>query len=297
MGTHLVTGLGYVVVGSSKPGDWESFGSEILGAVRSSVTLRDGLALRLDDHLARIIVEPGDDGVKTVGWEVGNLPAWEAVLERLVSLGVSYELLGQDRIDGSRCASEVCCLLDPSGNSIELVFSPFIDPVDSFVSPAGARFVTGVQGMGHVTHVVANYAETVQFYKEVLGFSVRETIDAPPLRATFLGCNPRQHSLALVDGQGVNSFHHLMVEVDSLDVVGKSLDKVIAGEASSRLSQGLGRHWNDLMISFYMLCPSGFQLEYGFAGKVVDEREVVEVRQAGRGGPSIWGHHPAADAS
>ena len=97
----------------------------------------------------------------------------------------------------------------------------------------------------------------------MLGFQVRETIDKM-IQATFSGPNPRQHSIAIIDGHGDNHFHHVMVEVDSLDDVGRCLDRVVHGEAA--LTVGLGRHFNDKMTSFYMASPSGLQVEYGFGG-------------------------------
>jgi hypothetical protein len=53
----------------------------------------------------------------------------------------------------------------------------------------------------------------------------------------------------------------------------------------------LGRHTNDLMTSFYVRTPSGFEIEYGTGGRVVDDEtwEVVPYDAQ-----SIWGHQPPA---
>ena len=37
------------------------------------------------------------------------------------------------------------------------------------------------------------------------------------------------------------------------------------------LAMSLGRHTNDLMTSFYVRTPSGFEIEYGTGGLVVDD--------------------------
>ena len=54
----------------------------------------------------------------------------------------------------------------------------------------------------------------------------------------------------------------------------------------------LGRHPNDLMTSFYVRTPSGFDLEYGAGGVTVDdaawETETYDAL-------SIWGHALPAD--
>ena len=53
------------------------------------------------------------------------------------------------------------------------------------------------------------------------------------------------------------------------------------------VSSTLGRHANDLMVSFYVQTPGGFDIEYGTDGRIVDDstwvsRETTAV--------SLWGH-------
>ena len=53
----------------------------------------------------------------------------------------------------------------------------------------------------------------------------------------------------------------------------------------------LGRHTNDRMTSFYVRTPSGFEIEYGTGGLLVDDATwVVRPYDAG----SVWGHKPPA---
>lgn len=48
----------------------------------------------------------------------------------------------------------------------------------------------------------------------------------------------------------------------------------------------LGRHTNDRMLSFYVRSPSGFDIEYGWGGLVVNEDwKIVSYNRA-----EIWGH-------
>ena len=76
-----------------------------------------------------------------------------------------------------------------------------------------------------------------------------------------------------------------MLEVKTLDDVGTALDIVNARQL--RLAMTLGRHTNDLMTSFYVRTPSGFEIEYGTGGLVVDDDTwVVSEHHA----QSIWGH-------
>ena len=53
------------------------------------------------------------------------------------------------------------------------------------------------------------------------------------------------------------------------------------------ISADLGRHTNDLMTSFYAVTPSGFQIEYGFGGRTIDDATwTVQTYDTA----SIWGH-------
>jgi 3,4-dihydroxy-9,10-secoandrosta-1,3,5(10)-triene-9,17-dione 4,5-dioxygenase len=79
---------------------------------------------------------------------------------------------------------------------------------------------------------------------------------------------------------------HLMVEVAALDDVGRAMDRCV--KRGVPISASLGRHANDLMVSFYVKTPGGFDIEYGFDGLTVDEatwisRETTAI--------SFWGHN------
>ena len=62
---------------------------------------------------------------------------------------------------------------------------------------------------------------------------------------------------------------HLMIEVAALDDVGRALDRCTRRGAP--VSASLGRHANDLMVSFYVRTPGGFDIEYGTDGRLVDD--------------------------
>jgi hypothetical protein len=59
-----------------------------------------------------------------------------------------------------------------------------------------------------------------------------------------------------------------MVEVGSLDDVGQGYD--LAQQDEGRVAVMLGRHTNDHVTSFYANTPSGFFVEYGWGGRVID---------------------------
>jgi catechol 2,3-dioxygenase-like lactoylglutathione lyase family enzyme len=121
------------------------------------------------------------------------------------------------------------------------------------------------------------------FYRDVLGFRLSDYTNRP-FRAVFLHVNARHHSLALLEA-GQPGLHHLMVEVLSIDDLGRAYDAALERQV---VSVTLGRHTNDHMLSFYARSPSGFLFECGWGGRSIDEatwsvQEMVH-------GPSLWGH-------
>ena len=57
------------------------------------------------------------------------------------------------------------------------------------------------------------------------------------------------------------------------------------------LSMDIGKHPNDEMVSFYSRSPSGFDVEIGCGGRLVDDATwtVAEITK-----PSLWGHRRPA---
>ena len=131
------------------------------------------------------------------------------------------------------------------------------------------------------------------FYTDVLGFRSRGAFRVPlpkefgPVRVRFLGINERHHSLAIVPAahQRDPRLVHIMVEVDTLDVVGQALDRVNA--EGFQLSSTLGRHTNDKMISFYVRAPGDWDIEFGTDGMRVDETYYTAEEITA---DSYWGH-------
>ena len=116
--------------------------------------------------------------------------------------------------------------------------------------------------------------------------------DGPPAMMRFLGVNPRHHSLALAPMSSATGCVHVMVEVASLDDVGRTMDR--CARRGGQLSASLGRHANDQMVSFYLRTPSGFDIEYGTDGLLVDDATWVSRYTTAI---SDWGHVFTAGAA
>ena len=293
----LIRSLGYVKVQTADIDRWRQFAFKVLGFAEGDGPDDSALYLRMDERAARIIVVPADsDRIVTVGWEVRDHPTLELVKNALNTAGVPFKQLTQDDADARRI-EEGIAFDDPAGTAVEVFHGAVLDhsPV---VTPFGARFVTGGQGLGHVVLPAVDVPGLVEFYTDVLGFVSRGAFRVPtppefgPVRVRFLGTNERHHSLAICPAATVRDpgLIHLMVEVDSLDTVGQALDRVHAD--GFQLSSTLGRHTNDKMVSFYVRAPGDWDVEFGTEGMRVDEDHYSAEEITA---DSYWGHAWVSD--
>lgn len=285
-----ILGVGYLGLNGDDLDAWSDFATDILAMEEVDAT-QDIRRFKMDVRRRRLTVHRGVPGLAYIGWEVQDARALETVTRELESAGFAVKAGGADEAQEREVAGIVACD-DPAGNRLEFFYGAATQEVKRLESRYGARFVTGDQGMGHFVLGSSRYSETIDFYTRVLNFGVSDVL-VGPLAAAFLGCNPRHHSIALLDTQGgADMFHHFMVEVEELNMVGQAYDRVL--DRNIPLVMTLGRHWNDHMTSFYVQSPSGFAVEYGWGGRRVDRSTWSTVR--GTGEISFWGHRPMTDA-
>jgi 2,3-dihydroxybiphenyl 1,2-dioxygenase len=278
-----IQGLGYVGVHAKSLEDWTGFGTNFLGMQLVDKSSKS-LALRMDDRKQRVVVnEDGGEGVAFFGWEVADTATLDDFAARLEKAGVKLAR-GSRALADERRVKDLVVLADPLGNRIEIFHGAETasDPFKPGRSISGFR--TGPLGMGHAVLHVKDINDAVPFYRDVLGFRLSDYMTRP-FNAYFFHANPRHHSIAFIE-TGRSATHHLMVELFSLDDVGQCYDLALAEEG--RIGVTLGRHINDEVTSFYSNSPSGFMVEYGWGGRVidVDNWQTEEVTW----GPSMWGH-------
>lgn len=277
-----VKALTYLGVRGPDLDEWRSFAGEVLGMQVAAESTDEVLYLRMDDRAYRLSVEKGAAGLSRLGFEVATRADLDELSAVLRSAGVAVT---EDPVLAAirRVKLLVRCQ-DPAGNDVELVVGA-LSSTEPFASPRGVTFKTGDQGVGHVFMLVPDEQETWHFYVDLLGFRLSDTIDFGLGGGTFLHCNPRHHTLAFVPVPGMSALLHFMVEVDSLESVGRGYD--IVQERKMPISLTLGMHTNDHMVSFYVKTPSGFDLEYGTAGREIDD----DVWTVGHyDSVSYWGH-------
>ncbi|BDX20131.1 VOC family protein [Halopseudomonas aestusnigri] len=286
-----IRALSYFVAQIDDLHKWRDYAENVLGMMTSEAP-GGGLYIKMDNRPFRmLVVEGAPDRYLASGWELGSKPAFDALLEKLSSKQVAFELQSAE-FCRQRGVNEAAVLFDPCGNRHELTWG-YLSDCEPFVSPQGVpRFLTGDMGLGHTVLPAPDFDACAAFYRDVLGFAISDIFNfrpdpnGPAIRIHFMHCgNARHHSLAIAEYDVPSKCVHVMVEVDSMTEVGRAHDRRVAHKVP--LSATLGQHLNDQMTSFYMKTPSGFDLEYGWGGLQVDwdKHTAFEFTKV-----SIWGH-------
>lgn len=272
--TAGVTELSYVVYEVSDLAEWEHFG-ELLGMQYGAKTTK-GFTLRTDQKAHRWVIEQGtQDDLVASGYSVSSSAELNALAEKLRAAGLEVTE-GDADLAADRKVDRVVVTADPMGNRIELV-TGFADAETAFKSELLlGTFVTGQGGAGHqvlLSHGVSR-EDYLRFYNDLLGFKISDTIIeevAPGVFADliFLHCNPRHHTIALGDMPFPKRNHHFMIEVTDIRDVGLAWDRCLADHQPLHMT--LGMHPNDMMFGFYVETPSGFSVEYGWGGLLIDD--------------------------
>jgi len=290
-----IRSLAYMRIGATDMAAWREYGLKILGMIEGKGVDAESLYLRMDDFPARLVVVPNDtDRLLVSGWETANAAELQDIRDRLSAAGVPFKEGTAEQLKDRRVV-EMIAFEDTSGNSLEVFHGAALEH-RRIVSPYGHRFVTGEQGLGHVVLTTDDDDASLRFYRDVLGFKLRDSMRLPPQMVgrpadgdpawlRFLGCNPRHHSLAFLPLPNPTGIVHLMLEVENSDDVGLCLDRALRKKV--KMSATLGRHVNDEMLSFYMKTPGGFDIEFGCEGlEVEDENWIARESTA----VSLWGH-------
>jgi 2,3-dihydroxybiphenyl 1,2-dioxygenase len=285
--------LAYVVYEVTDLADWEHFAAGLLG-MQVGDKDADSISFRTDEKAYRWLCTqgPADDLVAT-GYEVESGASLDKIVANLTAAGVEVTE-GDAALAAARKVDRIVVTTDPIGNRLELV-TGFADADTPFHSDALlGRFVTGAGGAGHQVLVAKGVSREVYlaFYLDLLGFRISDFIveEVAPgivMDAVFLHCNPRHHTVAFGDMPHPKSTHHFMVEVSDIRDVGLAYDRCM--DAKQPFEMTLGMHPNDHMFSFYVRTPSGFSVEFGWGGLLIDD-ETWQVQTLGQ--LSAWGHRP-----
>lgn len=281
--------LGYLVIEVPDPDSLSPVLADVVGLVAGE----GARTWRNDGRARRVIIQPGpaNDAV-ALGLEAVDAAAFAATVERLQTLGL--DAVEDPDLAADRRVARLVRTKAPWGTDVEVVVGPGAasTPFSSTLVPGG--FLTDGVGFGHVVLATMRFEESVTFLTDGLSFEQSDWLEMPigegiTLEVRFYHCNARHHTVALARApfELPQVLHHVMFEMNDRNDVGAAFDRLWATDLG--IPNGLGRHDNDGMFSFYLRTPAGFQIEVGYGGRVItdgwDDNRAYDAISA-------WGHQP-----
>ncbi|MGI5219418.1 VOC family protein [Nocardia sp. CA-290969] len=285
--------LGYLGLAVPDPDAWAPFAHEVLECGYREPTGPMPAQIVLDDDRPAIFLERSPEtDVRFLGWEFPDHATATDRVRRLTELGIEV-VPGPDTVRQSRRVDGLWSFDDPFGYRHEIYFGPH-RRLRTLPSQLGHP------ELGHAFLLVGDPAEAEEFFGEGLGLPISDRISFTmgatpfepgdvPVDVSFLLAHHRHHVLAvagLPDGGPTRGLAHIMIEVDSLDEVGKAYDACLDRDL---LVTTIGRHTNDEVVSFYLSAPGGVVIEFGCGGRPADPGPHSIPRYDA---PSLWGHRP-----
>jgi 2,3-dihydroxybiphenyl 1,2-dioxygenase len=282
MNHHLE--LGYAVIEVPDPDTLGPVFAEVVGLIPGE----GAHTWRNDGRASRVVIRSGPaNDLVALGIEAVDEDTFTSTVARIEAVEDVAAATGRG-VDRLARASA------PWGSDVEIVLglADATTPFSSELVPGG--FLTDDVGFGHVVLATTAFDESVTFLTSGLGFEQSDWLEmelAPEitLEVRFFHCNARHHTVALARAPFdlPQVLHHVMFEMQERDDVGAAFDRLWATELE--IPNGLGRHDNDGMFSFYLRTPAGFQVEVGHGARVItddwDDNRLYDAISA-------WGHQP-----
>jgi 2,3-dihydroxybiphenyl 1,2-dioxygenase len=283
--------LGYLVLEVPEPDTLDGVLADVVGLAPGEPSASGERTWRNDDRASRLVVRPGpaNDAV-AVGFEAIDAAAFDSTVASLEGLGLDVEEAGGRKRQAQRLVRTTA----PWGVDVEVALglARAPAPFTSALVPGG--FLTEGVGFGHVVFATTAFDESHAFLVDGLGFRQSDWLEMEitegiELEVRFYHCNARHHTVALARAPFdlPQRLHHIRFELNERDDVGAAFDRAWA--AGLPIPNGLGRHDNDGMFSFYLQTPAGFQVEVGHGAKVVTDAWDGNRRYDRI---SAWGHQP-----
>jgi 2,3-dihydroxybiphenyl 1,2-dioxygenase len=286
-----VASLGYVTLDVADMPAWLKFAGDIFGL--EAKPRGDGIVdLKMDEFHHRFTLYPAPaNRLRSVGWEMSSPESLLALVKKLQDAGHTVTEAGS-ALKAERKVRDLWRFHEPHlGLETELFYGPSACNVPLKPGRPITGYNTGPLGLGHIVFSASDPRAAVAFYIDMLGFSVSDYIIWDDKDATFLHCNPRHHTLAIMNEFGPlkgGDLNHIMLEAKDFNDVGYAYDLV--RDAGYPVMLEMGKHSNDHMQSFYVHTPSGFAFEYGFGGRMIGEDWRVRTYDQ----PMLFGHRMPA---
>lgn len=288
--------MGYAVIESNKLKQWKIFLQQGLGlhfnADEKSI---NEMSFRMDNHAKRLIVQKGDsEDFIALGWQVADQQTLDIILARLAEREIVVEKSSLAEAE-QRGVKAFWRILGPKKQNIELFIQA--DLTEQPLQMLSSGFITAQAGMGHVAITSRKPLKMQRFWQEIFSARVSDYVEQEmsgvTLDVTFLRLNERHHSVAIATTREITldpirtKVQHMNVQAASLDDLSQAFQR--CKQLGYEMAHEIGQHPNDKELSFYVISPSGFEIEFGWAPLVVDERTWKPTKYFAI---SSWGHKP-----
>ena len=286
--------MGYAVIESSRLGRWQTLLQDGIGLHLQHAD-NQLLAFRMDQHQRRIIVKHGPaEDFAAIGWQLRGQETLDIVLQRLKSRNIAIHESSNTEA-AERGVKRFWRVVGPKRLAIELFVEPLVteDPLNML----SEGFITGDAGMGHLAITSRRGKDMRRFWQEIFDARQSDTIVEQLAGVTvdieFFRVNPRHHSIAIAQVRGL-ALDPIRTKAQHMNLLTTSVGGLTDAFVRCRqlgfeMAHEIGEHPNDREQSFYVLTPSGFELELGWNALEVNEASWQVVTYQGI---SLWGHKP-----
>jgi hypothetical protein len=155
--------------------------------------------------------------------------------------------------------------------------------------------------MGHVALTTRMPGKMGRFWQELfdarLSDRISQRLGGVMLDVSFLRLNERHHSIAIAAARSPRvdpirtRVQHINLQASRLEDVSAAYERL--SDLGFGMAHEMGQHPNDREVSFYVVSPSGFEIELGCDALCVDE---TTWKSTHYGAISVWGHKPQHDS-
>lgn len=222
------------------------FYSKIMG-LEEIARNREAVYLRCNEHHHALALFEGEPrSLHHLGLEVDDHDALAVVREHLALQGVPIEARSWEPLG----VGDGFCLRDPNGHLIEIYSR--MEKIERSLPPAEVRPVR----FGHLTLMTPRLDESVDFYRDVLGFRISDRVQGR--LATWMRCNQEHHGVAFLSAP-LNTVNHYAFDLADWNAL-----KVFADNMSRQgvtAIYGPGRHGPGNNLFLYIPDPAGNIIE------------------------------------
>jgi 2,3-dihydroxy-p-cumate/2,3-dihydroxybenzoate 3,4-dioxygenase len=249
----------YVRLGTRNVEEATRYAQQILG-LELVRTEQDARYFRSDNRDHTLVYFESDPRDHTTGFELGSAEEVEAAAAALDNANYKVKAGSKEQCEQRRVAAFVN-FIDPSGNSIDLVYRPH---------HSGRRYFpsrdAGITGFSHIGLRSTDPARDELFWTKMLSAKVSDRIGMSPL----LRIDEVHHKIALFPSAyaGVQHVNH---QVESIDDIMRAY--YMLKEQGVKIVFGPGRHPTSGAMFLYFEGPDGMVYEYSSGVKLFTEEE------------------------